>query len=596
RDIGIDNRFKGILLELFLSGEPTWYSLPSGLNTAISLSKSADVDRDILFSAFRRRITCQILVAILMNNVSFQSSLTPFPFVDEPNSNIYYQMGVDVSNFRMIKNNIYRFNKSLCLKMWRPMHQPNTLYRMVSCYYNSLVMVIHHVAKIAEIVTYKKLLHVFRIQGNDLQFVVHPCGEKGVGLKCTSNIKKFYHHYYTGRGQYVLEFVGEIIDNTQFNQRVQKYTSINMKHSYIMALRSKCVYKFICEKSILMQHKWAELLDSSIIWSVGGYTRICFIAIDDILAESELTFDYKFERFGEPLKCLCGGANCSGFMGKPASRKSIPLISKVNNSLVKNAACSEKVLKNLVEAPEVATPRPRNPKTFVKYMIQLSDWSKRLKVVKYLKERCEPDFLKDLVNNKICFVLSSWLTHLDPIKCDIIHHKNFLVLFNLLPFEKREDVPFDNLSHILDLWMQQSSTRKVKGADINVVEFGRLCRVVLNKINHLTNKKSSNFIVNNVTNNRLVKKDESEKRAKFKHELSIYVVGCLKPYFNIDDPKAVISNHDRFSSIAKNLTNILMNKELERAKDHLMQLEFDEETRKCVYHQIKQYLSNSKKN
>ncbi|KAF0991659.1 hypothetical protein HZS_3163 [Henneguya salminicola] len=33
-------------------------------------------------------------------------------------------------------------------------------------------------------------------------------------------------------------------------------------------------------------------------WSVGGYTRIGFFALCDISTESELTFDYKFERFG----------------------------------------------------------------------------------------------------------------------------------------------------------------------------------------------------------------------------------------------------------------------------------------------------------
>lgn len=48
-----------------------------------------------------------------MERIQFQDLLTPFPFADSPSSNVFYQKGVDVSNFRMIKNNIIRVEKRL---------------------------------------------------------------------------------------------------------------------------------------------------------------------------------------------------------------------------------------------------------------------------------------------------------------------------------------------------------------------------------------------------------------------------------------------------------------------------------------------------
>ena len=52
-------------------------------------------------------------------------------------------------------------------------------------------------------------------------------------------------------------------------------------------------------------------------WTVNGDTRVGLFAIKDIDANSELTFNYQFETVGDTKKsCLCGAANCSGYIGE----------------------------------------------------------------------------------------------------------------------------------------------------------------------------------------------------------------------------------------------------------------------------------------
>ena len=56
-----------------------------------------------------------------------------------------------------------------------------------------------------------------------------------------------------------------------------------------------------------------------------NFFRVGLFALEDIPANTELTFNYQFESMGEVKKaCLCGAKNCSGFIGKKSkSKKSI---------------------------------------------------------------------------------------------------------------------------------------------------------------------------------------------------------------------------------------------------------------------------------
>jgi hypothetical protein len=52
-------------------------------------------------------------------------------------------------------------------------------------------------------------------------------------------------------------------------------------------------------------------------WVVGNQMRVGIFAKTDIEEGDELTFDYKFERYGSKAQvCYCGEENCSGYIGK----------------------------------------------------------------------------------------------------------------------------------------------------------------------------------------------------------------------------------------------------------------------------------------
>jgi SET domain-containing protein len=126
---------------------------------------------------------------------------------------------------------------------------------------------------------------------------------KGRGLFTKSKIRK---------GQFVIEYVGEVCDEDTYQNRIQEYDG--ERHFYFLSLDSGFVIdasrkgnkgRFInhsCNPNCALQK-----------WLVGRQTRIGIFAIKDIPADSELTFDYAMEVYGlARQKCYCGEKNCRG--------------------------------------------------------------------------------------------------------------------------------------------------------------------------------------------------------------------------------------------------------------------------------------------
>ena len=47
----------------------------------------------------------------------------------------------------------------------------------------------------------------------------------------------------------------------------------------------------------------------------AGERHIGIYATERIAKGTEITFDYQFQRFDEPIRCLCGAPNCRGIFG-----------------------------------------------------------------------------------------------------------------------------------------------------------------------------------------------------------------------------------------------------------------------------------------
>jgi len=134
---------------------------------------------------------------------------------------------------------------------------------------------------------------------------VFKAGEKGHGLRAKEHI---------GRGQFIIEYVGEIIDTASCIHRVK---TSRQKHFYFITLDASegidatyqgNIARYInhsCEPNCITQK-----------WAVKGENCVGIFAKEDIRMGTELTFDYQFVRVGaQKQKCLCGSDNCRGYLG-----------------------------------------------------------------------------------------------------------------------------------------------------------------------------------------------------------------------------------------------------------------------------------------
>lgn len=140
---------------------------------------------------------------------------------------------------------------------------------------------------------------------------------KGWGLRVDEDLKA---------GQFIAEYVGEVITTELCETRLKKHK--NEIHFYFLTLdANECI-------DARKKGNLARFINHSCNpncqtrkWTVEGELRVGIFALRDIVAGTELTFDYQFERFGpKKQKCYCGESNCRGYLGaKPKHFKKLEL-------------------------------------------------------------------------------------------------------------------------------------------------------------------------------------------------------------------------------------------------------------------------------
>lgn len=136
---------------------------------------------------------------------------------------------------------------------------------------------------------------------------------KGWGVRTKQPIKK---------GEFILEYVGEVVSDQEFKQRMSTlYT--HDTHHYCLHLDGGLVIdghrmggdgRFVnhsCQPNCEMQK-----------WSVNGQFRMALFALRDIHPNEELTYDYNFSLFNpaDGQVCKCGSNNCRGVIGGKSQR------------------------------------------------------------------------------------------------------------------------------------------------------------------------------------------------------------------------------------------------------------------------------------
>ncbi|XP_011260373.1 histone-lysine N-methyltransferase NSD2 [Camponotus floridanus] len=142
---------------------------------------------------------------------------------------------------------------------------------------------------------------------------------RGWGLKTLEDIKA---------GQFVIEYVGEVIDEAEYKRRLHRKKELKNENFYFLTIDNNRTIDAEPKGNLsrFMNHSCAPNCETQ-KWTVNGDTRIGLFALCDIESGEELTFNYNLASDGETRKaCLCGASNCSGFIGLKAQKQQLPTV------------------------------------------------------------------------------------------------------------------------------------------------------------------------------------------------------------------------------------------------------------------------------
>lgn len=152
---------------------------------------------------------------------------------------------------------------------------------------------------------------------------------RGWGLRTNQALRK---------GDFVTEYVGEVIDSEECQQRIKRAHENHVTNFYMLTLTKDRVIDAGPKgnSSRFMNHSCSPNCETQ-KWTVNGDVRIGLFTLCDIEAGTELTFNYNLHCVGNRrTSCHCGSDNCSGFLGvQPTSAVVMEKEEKARNAKLK---------------------------------------------------------------------------------------------------------------------------------------------------------------------------------------------------------------------------------------------------------------------
>lgn len=152
---------------------------------------------------------------------------------------------------------------------------------------------------------------------------------RGWGLSTNQALRK---------GDFVTEYVGEVIDSEECQQRIKRAQENHVTNFYMLTLTKDRVIDAGLKgnSSRFINHSCSPNCETQ-KWTVNGDFRIGLFALCDIDAGTELTFNYNLHCVGNRrTSCHCGSDNCSGFLGvQPTSALVMEKEEKAKNAKLK---------------------------------------------------------------------------------------------------------------------------------------------------------------------------------------------------------------------------------------------------------------------
>uniref|UniRef100_A0A3Q1GRC9 Histone-lysine N-methyltransferase NSD3 n=1 Tax=Acanthochromis polyacanthus TaxID=80966 RepID=A0A3Q1GRC9_9TELE len=152
---------------------------------------------------------------------------------------------------------------------------------------------------------------------------------RGWGLRTNQALRK---------GDFVTEYVGEVIDSEECQQRIKRAHENHVTNFYMLTLTKDRVIDAGPKgnSARFMNHSCSPNCETQ-KWTVNGDVRIGLFTLCDIEAGTELTFNYNLHCVGNRrTSCHCGSDNCSGFLGvQPTSAVVMEKEEKARNAKLK---------------------------------------------------------------------------------------------------------------------------------------------------------------------------------------------------------------------------------------------------------------------
>ncbi|KAI8130631.1 putative histone-lysine N-methyltransferase Mes-4 [Lucilia cuprina] len=155
--------------------------------------------------------------------------------------------------------------------------------------------------------------------------------ERGFGLICREPIKA---------GTFIIEYVGEIINDDEFQARMQQKSRDRDENFYFLSVEKDYIIDAGPKGNLarFMNHSCDPNCETQ-KWSVNSLNRVGLFAIKDIPENTELTFNYHWDDLlgNEKKTCFCGAKKCAGQIGAK-----IKDIETVKEPIVTSGSCKNK--------------------------------------------------------------------------------------------------------------------------------------------------------------------------------------------------------------------------------------------------------------
>ncbi|XP_075520175.1 histone-lysine N-methyltransferase ASHH3-like isoform X1 [Primulina tabacum] len=127
------------------------------------------------------------------------------------------------------------------------------------------------------------------------------------------------------QGEFVIEYVGEVIDDKTCEERLWKMKHREETNFYLCEINRDMVIDatYKGNKSRYINHSCCPNTEMQ-KWMIDGETRIGIFATRDIKMGEHLTYDYQFVQFGADQDCHCGAADCWRKLGIKPNRTKMP--------------------------------------------------------------------------------------------------------------------------------------------------------------------------------------------------------------------------------------------------------------------------------